>query len=672
MRPRTSTRMTILSAALLGSLISRDVMAAESNLEHGVIWYSNAPNQTILQTAAQRYEVGISGVGDNGDAQRATIKALNPNFQWYVYNSGTDNYVTSPSGTPEHDLLVSLAGSRGWDVEEAYLHYWDDTRVILEGDTLLIRGWGGGSAVTPAEARIPVYYSNLSRRAAHFSTPRAAQLYREVMVRLAFGTPFSGSSVYADGIFLDNSTAGFFAYGTILSGGHVRETPNRPVMGSQSFLTWHWNVNYGPFLTSLKDTLQAGASWSPDGRRKYLMLNVANIWDDGYVSRDAADVLFMEFQYNVVRNFGTGMVDEAYRRDTLAASAGIRCFYSATMTRSVSGHVGEYSYAETLLGNLAWYLVTRTAGTLFYQMGTSAPSAAGWDTLTWRGCNDVANRELGAVVGAPFTLASGTDPLGNAYVVKAREYERGLAVVRNRGDWDEGIETGTAVTVPLPQPLAPVSPSGRTGSFVNTVTLRNGQGMLFLDHAVAVELESFAVERLGTGGAALHWVVRAASADHQGFHVYRGDAGGPQQRLTEELLRGFREYRYVDATAPESGAHYWLAEMTESGAVQWYGPVELQGLPASGVWLSVGEPSPFREQTTIRFGLEPGGRAELRVYDVRGREVRRLYSGTGDGRSHAVTWGGEDQSGRVVAPGVYFYRLETPARILTRKTLRAE
>jgi len=35
-----------------------------------------------------------------------------------------------------------------------------------------------------------------------------------------------------------------------------------------------------------------------------------------------------------------------------------------------------------------------------------------------------------------------------------------------------------------------------------------------------------------------------------------------------------------------------------------------------------------------------------------------------------VTWRGEDQSGRQVSPGVYFYRLETPARVLMRKLQR--
>ncbi|HZL85761.1 MAG TPA: hypothetical protein VFD07_10330, partial [Candidatus Krumholzibacteria bacterium] len=639
MLPRAASIRAVLPIFLL-VVAAMDTAAAP--LRHALLWYSNTQSQQILQTAVGRYEAGITGKNDSGDAQRLQIKALDPAFRWYVYNSGTDNYVSGPTGTPEHDLLVSLAASRGWDVEEAYLHYWDDTQVIIEDETLLIPGWGGGTATNPAQARIPVYYSNLSRRITNFSTPRAAQLHREVIVRLAFETPFDGSSVYPDGLFMDNSTAEIFNYGTILSGGHVREASDHALLGSFDFADWHWNANYGPFLTTLKDTLQAASNWAGDGRRKYLMLNVANIWDDGYVNRDAADVLFMEFQYNPVRSFGVDMVDEAYRRDTLAASAGIACFYSATMTRTVSGHVGEYSYAETLLGNLTWYLMTRTPGTLFYEMGTSAPSAAGWDTLTWRGCIDVANEELGVVASAPYTLASGTDPLGNAYVVKARNYERGLVVLRNRGDWDEGIEPQSAVTVQLPRSLTVVSPEGVTSpTFVNSLSIRSGQGYLLLDHTVAVELEDFEVGWLPGGGAALRWVVRESSSDHVGFHVYRGDARGPQERLTTSVLQGWREYEWVDPSAPESGARYWLAEQTTSGSVQWYGPVELMGLPAVQVYLDGGEPSPFREQTTIRFGLERGGRADLRVYDVRGREVRRLYSGEADGRSHAVVWSGE-------------------------------
>jgi len=158
----------------------------------------------------------------------------------------------------------------------------------------------------------------------------------------------------------------------------------------------------------------------------------------------------------------------------------------------------------------------------------------------------------------------------------------------------------------------------------------------------------------------------SASADHLGFHVHRGDMAGPQLQLTTTLLRGGREYRFVDASAPAGGAHYWLAEWSDAG-VTWHGPVELASLPASAVFLQAGQPNPFQVTTSIRFGLERGGRAVLRVYDVRGREVRRLFDGDGDGRSHVVTWDGEDAAGRRLAPGVYYCRLQAGARTLTRK-----
>jgi hypothetical protein len=473
-----ATRGGAAAAAPAGTVTS------PSGLRHGVIWYARAASDDVRIRAAQRYSLGVTGKQEPSDPDKVFIKALNPDFHWYVYNSGTDNYVVSrPGGSGEHALLLAIAAQHGWDPEDGYLHYFDDTRIVLQGDTVSVPGWGGGSAATPDQARVPVYYADLSRRLANFATPRARQLQKEVMLRLAFGTPFNNSTLYPDGIFLDNSTWVLFNYGSILSGGRVREAPGNAAIGSIEFRNWFWRDNYGPFLTALKDTLEGSASWSPDGRRKFLMVNISNVWDDSYVSRDVADVLLLEFQYNPVRSFGPNEVAEAHRRDALAAAAGIASFYTATMTRTVSEREGQYTYAETMLGNLAWYLVTRTPSTFFYEMGTNAPSVAGWDSLTWRGCIDVANERLGAALGPPYTLAQGTDPLGNRYRIMARDYEGGLAVLRNRGDWNQGIEPQTAVTVALPRPGLPVQPSGAIGASVAAVTLRNGQGAVFLTGA---------------------------------------------------------------------------------------------------------------------------------------------------------------------------------------------
>jgi hypothetical protein len=82
--------------------------------------------------------------------------------------------------------------------------------------------------------------------------------------------------------------------------------------------------------------------------------------------------------------------------------------------------------------------------------------------------------------GPTFTLAEGTDPTGNRYVVKARRYRNGLAAVRNRGDGNQDLGPETRAVIPLRGPMAPILPSGTIGAVVSTVSLRNGEGVLLL------------------------------------------------------------------------------------------------------------------------------------------------------------------------------------------------
>jgi hypothetical protein len=482
-----STRLRSFPLAclvLLGASTSASSIVpndASARLRHGVIWYVSAQDPSDCNVAARRYEVGVTGREGSSDVEKAQIRAQNPSFRWFVYNSGTDNYVPpSEGGLEEYTLSNSICKSRGWDPEIAYMHYRDDTRLVLEGDTVFVPGWGAGSAKSPDQSRVPLYYKNLTRRLVNVSTAQSRELNRITMIQLAFGTPFQGTSLYPDGIFLDNTGCVLYNYGDVISGGHVLEAKDYARIDSPQFKSWFWNDNLGPFLTGLKDTLETAASWSKDRQRKYLMINCTNAWDDSYASRDVADILFLEFQYNPVRNCGPDAVQEAYRRDSLAAQAGITSFYSANMTSSVSGHPGSFSPEEVMLGNLCWFLTTRTPLTLFYQQGTNSPQAADWDRLTWIRAMDVADRQLGEAMGAPYTLLQGKDPAGHAYVVTARRYENGFVVLRNRGDWNEGIEPETAVGVPLPAPLAPVSADGAIGKAVSQVSLRNGQGAIFL------------------------------------------------------------------------------------------------------------------------------------------------------------------------------------------------
>jgi ASPIC and UnbV/FG-GAP-like repeat/FlgD Ig-like domain len=68
-------------------------------------------------------------------------------------------------------------------------------------------------------------------------------------------------------------------------------------------------------------------------------------------------------------------------------------------------------------------------------------------------------------------------------------------------------------------------------------------------------------------------------------------------------------------------------------------------------------PNPFNPMTNIEFSLPRAGEVSMRVYDITGRLVRTILSGTHyDAGTHAVVWNGTDGSGMKVASGVYFYR----------------
>ena len=64
--------------------------------------------------------------------------------------------------------------------------------------------------------------------------------------------------------------------------------------------------------------------------------------------------------------------------------------------------------------------------------------------------------------------------------------------------------------------------------------------------------------------------------------------------------------------------------------------------------------------TTISYDLPDPATVNLTVYDVAGKLVRTLVAAeaVGAGR-HEVVWNGSDETGRVVAAGIYFYRLDT-------------
>jgi len=89
--------------------------------------------------------------------------------------------------------------------------------------------------------------------------------------------------------------------------------------------------------------------------------------------------------------------------------------------------------------------------------------------------------------------------------------------------------------------------------------------------------------------------------------------------------------------------------------------------------LSQNYPNPFSSLTAISYSIAKsavGGRSSaisLKVYDLTGRLVRTLVDRSQEPGYYKVSWDGRDDSGKQVAPGIYFYKLITDEYRFTKK-----
>ncbi len=85
--------------------------------------------------------------------------------------------------------------------------------------------------------------------------------------------------------------------------------------------------------------------------------------------------------------------------------------------------------------------------------------------------------------------------------------------------------------------------------------------------------------------------------------------------------------------------------------------------------LSQNYPNPFNPSTRIAFSLPKESRVSLQVFDMMGRVVATLVDEVLPAGRHAVVWNGRASDGRLMASGIYFYRLKADGYIATRKMM---
>ncbi len=87
------------------------------------------------------------------------------------------------------------------------------------------------------------------------------------------------------------------------------------------------------------------------------------------------------------------------------------------------------------------------------------------------------------------------------------------------------------------------------------------------------------------------------------------------------------------------------------------------------VELSNNYPNPFNPTTTISFSIPKETMVKLSVYNIKGQKVATLVNETMSIGRHEIVWDGKNSLGKETGSGVYFYRLETSKKSITKKML---
>ena len=130
------------------------------------------------------------------------------------------------------------------------------------------------------------------------------------------------------------------------------------------------------------------------------------------------------------------------------------------------------------------------------------------------------------------------------------------------------------------------------------------------------------------------------------------DAGTPIPGIIDDIDGELRD------STPCIGADEWIGT----------GLAEGMGKPLI-VDLFRPAPNPASGPVRIRWQVPTLSRVSLKAYDISGRCVNTLVDGMVETGVYVTVWHGRDNAGRRLAPGIYFYTLETVDKKLTHKVV---
>ena len=78
-------------------------------------------------------------------------------------------------------------------------------------------------------------------------------------------------------------------------------------------------------------------------------------------------------------------------------------------------------------------------------------------------------------------------------------------------------------------------------------------------------------------------------------------------------------------------------------------------------------PNPFNPVTNIRYDIPEDGQVSITIYDIMGNRVEELINMLESAGSKLIQWNAQDEQGRAVSAGIYFYTIQANSFTHTKK-----
>ena len=167
------------------------------------------------------------------------------------------------------------------------------------------------------------------------------------------------------------------------------------------------------------------------------------------------------------------------------------------------------------------------------------------------------------------------------------------------------------------------------------------------------------IAKIDNSEVIIEWTVSSDKLSNDGFAIFKGMAresmGISDMSVSQTDERSFRT---IDPAIEAGETYYYRIEYRGDAGAFSAETIEITVPGAKGqVSISPPWPNPFRENAGSVCFVPVQKQFDVSVYDVSGRLVKSILSGSASGDEFAVAWDGTNNQGRRVSEGCYFLRL---------------